>query len=96
MIWLGLRVVCIAIYVVGVLCAYGGIKHALHVPLQAQRWHLLILAGIGLICRLSDSRSMQFGHRGVPADIVETWSDLVFHNLFANPIRPPASSVRAH
>ena len=27
--WLGLQAVCIAIYVVGVVCAYGGIKHAL-------------------------------------------------------------------
>jgi hypothetical protein len=27
--WLALQAVCIAIYVVGVTCAYGGIKHAL-------------------------------------------------------------------
>ena len=27
--WLGLQAVCIAIYVVGVVCAYGGIKRAL-------------------------------------------------------------------
>jgi hypothetical protein len=29
--WLGLQAVCIAIAVVGVICAYGGIKHALPV-----------------------------------------------------------------
>jgi hypothetical protein len=27
--WLALQAVCIAIYVVGVTCAYGGVKHAL-------------------------------------------------------------------
>ena len=41
--WLGLQAVCIAIYVVGVMCAYGGIKRALHVltaraPIPL-RWH---------------------------------------------------------
>ena len=42
--WLGLQGVCIAIYVVGVICSYGGIKRALPVltgrapkPLRAQR-----------------------------------------------------------
>ena len=28
--WLGLQACCISIYVAGVICAYGGIKHALH------------------------------------------------------------------
>ena len=29
--WLGVQGVCIFIYIAGVICAYGGIKHALHV-----------------------------------------------------------------
>ena len=32
--WLGLQGVCIAIYVIGVVCAHGGIKHATHVLTQ--------------------------------------------------------------
>ena len=35
--WLGLQAICIAIYVAGVMCAYGGIKHALRSIRHCQR-----------------------------------------------------------
>jgi hypothetical protein len=34
--WLGIQGLCIAIYVIGVMCAYGGIKHASHVLASAR------------------------------------------------------------
>ena len=40
-VWLGLQAVCIAIFVIGVICAYGGSKHAIHALTERGRGSLM-------------------------------------------------------